>query len=270
MKKMIKHKDLVSEDSNFFKIWLDLSTFCNASCPQCHRTDTKGLGKVPWLPLIKWSLEDFIQKFPKKSMDIISQFDICGTWGDPIMSKDIGKICKYIIDNSKARVHINTNGGKRTPEWWEDLGNYCGRRLTVYFDIDGINNEMHQKYRRGVDLQTVLDNMEALSSTKAITKAFIILFKHNEKYVYDIQKLARMYGASETYTIKSDRFIVNSRWDFVNEKGEPEFLEEVEGDEIIDRIIKNPWIDTASKNLMRKTGLKSKQPFNRYASEYQR
>ena len=58
-----------------------------------------------------------------------------------------------------------------------------------------------------------------------------------------------MYGASELYTIKSDRFLANSRWDFVNEKGDPDFLEEVEGN--VNHIIKNHWIDDASKNLMK-------------------
>tara|TARA_B100000900_G_C20571446_1_gene713410 strand:+ start:685 stop:1476 length:792 start_codon:yes stop_codon:yes gene_type:complete len=247
---MTSFRDLVSHAS--CNIWLDLSTYCNASCPQCHRTDQNGLGKVDWLPLIKWSLEDFVKKFPPGSIDMVERFELCGTWGDPIMSKDVGKICKYIVDNSNATVHINTNGGMRTPAWWEDLGNYCGNRLHVYFDIDGITNEMHQKYRRGVDLQIVLDNMEALSSTEARTEAFIILFKHNEKYVYDIQNLAKMYGAQSTYVIKSDRFLSNSRWDFINEKGEPEYLEEVEGN--VNHIIENPWIDTASKNMMKRIG----------------
>ena len=265
---MMKHRDLVHKGS--LKIWLDLSTFCNASCPQCHRTDINGLGKVPWLPLIKWSLEDFTQKFPKNSMDAIFQFDICGTWGDPIMSKDIGEICKYIMDNSKAKVHINTNGGMRTPKWWEDLGNYCGDRLVVYFDVDGINNEMHQKYRRGVDLQTVLDNMEALSNTPAITKAFVILFKHNQKYVYDIKDMCKMYGAEKVFIIKSDRFLVTNQFKFINEKGEEEILEEVESDGIINHIIENPWIDTASKNLMKRIGLNKKIPFDKYATKYQR
>ena len=27
-------------------MWLDLSTYCNAKCPQCHRTNADGLEKV--------------------------------------------------------------------------------------------------------------------------------------------------------------------------------------------------------------------------------
>jgi molybdenum cofactor biosynthesis enzyme MoaA len=250
------------------KIWLDLSTYCNASCPQCHRTDTNGLGKIGWLPLIKWSLDDFVKKFPPGSIDFVKDIEICGTWGDPIMSKDIGKIIKYVMDNSNSEVRINTNGGMRTPEWWEDLGTYCKRRLTVHFDIDGINNEMHQKYRRGVDLQTVLDNMEALSAGGARAIGFIILFKHNQDYIQDIKKLCHMYGAEGTYVIKSDRFLVNNKFEFTNEKGEKEYLEEITKD--LNHVIQNPWIDTASNNLMNRIGKKDKSEITKMVSSNDR
>ena len=257
---MKRYKDLVN--SKKLKVALDLSTYCNASCPQCHRTSTDGLGKVEWLPLIKWSLEDFKRQFPKGSMNSLKRFEICGTWGDPMMSKDIGKITKYIIDNSEASVHINTNGGMRTPEFYEDLGNYCGKRLLIYFDVDGITNEMHQKYRRGVDLQTVLDNMEALSNTDAITRAFVILFKHNQDFVYDIKDMCKMYGAESVYIIKSDRFLVNDKFKFINEDGETEILEEI--DKNLNHMIQNPWIDNASKNMLNKIGKKDKSVMTAY------
>ena len=257
---MKRYKDLIN--SKKLKIWLDLSTYCNAACPQCHRTSTNGLGKIEWLPLIKWSLEDFKRQFPADSMSALKRFEICGTWGDPMMSKDIGKIVKYIIDNSEANVHINTNGGMRTPEFYEDLGNYCGKRLLIYFDVDGITNEMHQKYRRGVDLQTVLDNMEALSNTDAITRAFVILFKHNQDYVYDIKDMCKMYGAESVYIIKSDRFLVNDKFQFINEDGETEILEEI--DKNLNHMIQNPWIDNASKNMLNKIGKKDKSVMTAY------
>lgn len=243
----MKFADLVKPDTKKLNVWLDLSTYCNASCPQCHRTNKNGLGKVEWLPLVKWSLEDFVRQFPPGSIDEVAMFEICGTWGDPIMSKDIGKIAKYVMDNSEAEVHINTNGGMRTPAWWEDLGNYCGKRLTIYFDVDGINNEMHQKYRRGVDLQTVLDNMEALSSAGSIAKAFTILFKHNQKHVKDIRDMCMMYGAEHVHVIKSDRFLTSNKFEFINEDGEEDVLEAITN-KSLDKIIQNPWINTASQN----------------------
>ena len=61
--------------------WIDLTTYCNAGCPQCHRTNPNGLGKVDWLPLVQWKLEEFKQAWPVESLNTISKFEICGTWG---------------------------------------------------------------------------------------------------------------------------------------------------------------------------------------------
>lgn len=228
-------------------VWLDISTFCNAACPQCHRTDPNGLDKMDWLPLKKWDLEEFVNAFPAGSMDRIGKFWLCGSWGDPLMSKDLLEMCKHIIDHSNATIHINTNGGLRSPSWWEKLGSYCGDRLLIYFDIDGINNEMHAKYRRGVELDKVLENMEAISNTPANVKAFIILFKHNENYTYDMMNLAKMYGANECYVIKSDRFLVNNKFRFVNEDGEEEFLEEMTRKDLSRHIKNSEWVDRAEE-----------------------
>jgi len=232
-------------------VWIDLSTFCNASCPQCHRTSTQGLGKVEWLPLMKWSLADFKRKFPAGSIDNVNSFNICGTWGDPVMSKDLAKICYHIIDHSKACIQINTNGGIRSPKWWENMGNYCGERLTVYFDVDGIDNEMHQKYRRGVDLEVTLENMEALSNTPAKAYSFIIMFKHNEDYLQQIVYLCKLYGSQYEYIIKSDRFLTNNIFKFINEKGEEEVLEEADPMKVNHRI-KNAYIDKVSDKFKNK------------------
>ena len=112
---------------------------------------------------------------------------------------------------------------------------------------------MHQKYRRGVDLQTVLDNMEALSITEANVQAFTILFKHNQDYVQDIKKLCEMYGASYVYIIKSDRFITTNKFAFINENNEQDLLEAITKD--LNHIIKNPWINKATDNAKNRRNL---------------
>ena len=91
---MDEYKNIL--DKHELTIWLDLSTYCNAGCPQCHRTNANGLDKVYWLPLVQWSLAEFQKAFPVSSMANIKKFDMCGTWGDPMMNKDIYEIAKYI------------------------------------------------------------------------------------------------------------------------------------------------------------------------------
>jgi len=46
--KMKTYSDLYKNKK--INAWLDITTNCNAACPQCHRTDPKTLKKVGWLP----------------------------------------------------------------------------------------------------------------------------------------------------------------------------------------------------------------------------
>ena len=84
---------------NKIDLWIDLSTYCNAACPQCHRTDARTAGKVDWLPLIQWSVQEFKDAFPTSTFKHARKLQLCGTWGDPMMNKDIYEITDYIINN---------------------------------------------------------------------------------------------------------------------------------------------------------------------------
>lgn len=207
--------------------WLDLSTYCNAGCPQCHRTNKNGLDKVDWLPLIQWSIEDFKKAYPIEFLNKHSKFEICGTWGDPIMNKDILSIIKYIIENSNAYIHINTNGSIRSPEFWWDLGIIGGSRLEVLFDIEGINQEMHSHYRRKTNLNILKENVETYCLTKAIARAHVIVFKHNENYLYEIRDMIREWGISGDIIFElSNRFYSDSKDPFIDENGNKQILEQ--------------------------------------------
>ena len=132
---------------------INLTNLCNARCPQCQRTAEIGLDTLKGLPMITWSLQDFIDYFPKDTLDDIKEYSFCGTWGDPLMAKDIEPIVYYIMDNSKAKVIITTNGSIRKDDFYIRLGKYCGKRLSMVIDVDGITEEMHQRYRRGTSLK---------------------------------------------------------------------------------------------------------------------
>ena len=205
---------------------ISVTNLCNIKCPQCKRTDPNGLGTHKLLPLDTWSLEQFQTAFPVNDLDDMEEYSFCGLWGDPLMAKDIKKIIYYIIDNSiKSKVTITTNGSIRSEKFYEEIGNYCDKRLAIVFDIDGINEEMHTKYRRGASLKKSLDNMYALSKTNAIPLSQTIIFKHNQDYQKDILDLVKKWGSHNHEFCLSDRFDGKSKWHFVNEKGEDEYLE---------------------------------------------
>ena len=56
-----------------------------------------------------------------------------------------------------------------------------------------------------------------------------------------------MYGAEYVHVIKSDRFWSSNQFEFINEDGEEDLLEAITNSSL-DKIIQNPWINTASQN----------------------
>lgn len=226
------------------KVNLDINTYCNAGCPQCHRTNPNGLGKADWLPLVQWNLETFKKAFPEDQLLYdVSQFAFVGTWGDTLMTKDLFEIVEYIINsNHLTTITIETNGSLRDEEWWWDFGIMAGKRLTVRFDVDGIDQEMHAKYRRKTNLQKVLNNMNMLSQTQANVASQTIVFKHNQDYLDEIRQLCIDNGSAYHTNVISDRFEnyiflnwkvdENGNFTFINEDGEKEILEKASRDSL--------------------------------------
>jgi len=207
--------------------WIDLTTHCNAGCPQCHRTDPNGLGKVGWLPLLRWDLAQFKNAYPPKVLSMIGRFEICGTWGDPIMVKDILEICKYIIDNSEAYIQLNTNGGMRNEDWWWNLGIISKNRMQVIFDVEGINQEMHSHYRRKVNFETLKLNIQSYTAAGGNAFAHIIIFKHNQDYIEQILDMCyNELEVTDHLVQPSNRFNVTAAEDYIDDNGVEFLLEE--------------------------------------------
>ena len=97
-----------------------------------------------------------------------------------MMNKDIMKIIKYILSsNNKTVVIVNTNESLRDEDWWWELGMISYKyhhRLEVIFDIDGVTQEQHAKYRVGTELDKVLTHMKAFTESVSTAKCFTIVF----------------------------------------------------------------------------------------------
>ena len=205
--------------------WIDLSTYCNAACPQCHRTNPTSLEKADWLELIQWDIDEFKKAFPKHILNSILMFEICGTWGDPCMNKDIFEICEYIIKNSKfTKITLSTNGSMRDEEWWWYLGTMCRDRLNVIFTVDGINQQMHEKYRQKTDLNKILNHMETIVLSGAWAQGFTVVFKHNEKYIDKIAEMCNLRGAQHKW-ISSNRWPDGNVFKYIDPNKNEQILE---------------------------------------------
>ena len=206
-------------------IMLDVTTRCNAGCPQCHRTDPMGLNKASWLPDINWSIKQFKQALPEKIAKHIYNFDFCGTWGDCLINRDILPMVKYIREIApRATISIHTNGSLRNDEFWWELGVAGGKNLSIIFAIEGTTQKMHQQYRQFTFLDKILNNMDMLSNTPARIKTQCLVWKHNEDHLDEIEQMCIKHGSLKHHVVTTDRFGKEIEFKF-SHKGKKDKLE---------------------------------------------
>lgn len=205
---------------------VELTTHCNARCPQCSRTNQHDVSKRnSFVPLQQSSLEQFKKWFP---IIKIKHFHFSGKYGDPGMCKDLKQIVEYIINsNSDTTISINTNGSMRNEEFWFDLCGIGRERLELIFDVDGTNQEMHSFYRRGTSLDKVLNNIEAACQTVSKVSVLTVMFKHNEDYIEDIQNMCRKYGVKHFDTVEGNNFLYGPNYKFIDEDGKEQVLQQI-------------------------------------------
>lgn len=201
---------------------LELSTYCNASCPQCPRPYAV---KNKWLKKEHVYFDTFKKWFPEETLHQISYFDFNGTFGDAGMNPDLPQIVNYCLMN-EVNVHINTNGSIRDPYFWEDLA-FANKihkgNLKILFDIDGSTQEIHEKYRVGTKLDKILDNMKAASEYCDVG-SLTIVFKHNQDDVDNIINLANNNGASWNEVMESGRFKHSDTYAGLERTTDPKYM----------------------------------------------
>jgi MoaA/NifB/PqqE/SkfB family radical SAM enzyme len=219
----------------------DITTYCNAKCPQCHRTNKNGLARNESVPLVHVPKEKIFKTFTPDLLSRINYLALVPTWGDTMMHPDIYEIIEYFLEVNKERqdfsVSIDTNGSMRDEDFWFKFG--ClqrkthGPRLHVKWDIDGHNQEIHSHYRRNTNLDKILRNMEAFSQTLARTTSQTILFKHNQPYMKEIKEVATKAGSTQHTFVMSERFYNkssngNNYYEFIDEAGATQILEKAD------------------------------------------
>jgi MoaA/NifB/PqqE/SkfB family radical SAM enzyme len=184
------------------KIHLELTSKCNASCPQCSRNLSGGKTN-PLLPLSELSLEDIKTLFPSKFVKDLKELFMCGNYGDAIVAKDTLEIFKYFRElNNEMRLLLHTNGSARDKGWWEDLAK---TRCIVRFGIDGLENTNHI-YRRGTNWKKIMENSMSFISAGGRAEWCYIVFKHNEHEVKLAEKISKEIGFEKFIIKRTKRF----------------------------------------------------------------
>ena len=181
----------------------EITTACNASCPQCPRNDHGG---KTWgnLPIVQVDKDWVVDHLPESFVKQLTRVDFCGTYGDPIMNNYLKDIVKWLQEvNPSLYITIKTNGGLRNLEWWADLGKILNG--AVYFALDGLS-DTHHLYRRGVSFDTVIDNATSFINAGGTAHWAYIVFKHNQHQINEARALAISLGFKEFNVKNTNRF----------------------------------------------------------------
>ena len=191
---------------------IELTSRCNASCPQCSRNYYGG-ETWPTLPLVDLSF-DLIKTKLGKLIKNLSHVKLCGTYGDPCVHPKLIEIVQWIVDNSDCEITINTNGSLRTKKWWNTLAKTLGSRGRVFFGIDGLE-DTHHLYRIDTSYNKIIENLKTFNQAGGRSVWSFLIFEHNQHQVDQARTLSELYGC-ENFAIKSTSRFLNKTHEIVD------------------------------------------------------
>jgi MoaA/NifB/PqqE/SkfB family radical SAM enzyme len=186
---------------------IEITTHCNASCPQCPR-NVNGGEVNPHMPLVSLDKDVISQRFTKELVQGLKQIFFCGSYGDPIAHPDFLDILRDFRSKSPSIwLYLHTNGGIRSPEWWAELASYMNTDDKVYFSVCGSTQELHEIYRTNTKLVNILANARAFRSVTPVDYAQCIRFDYNdadfdsEEFKEMVSEFTNVYW-TETFLLK--------------------------------------------------------------------
>jgi MoaA/NifB/PqqE/SkfB family radical SAM enzyme len=173
-----------------------ISSFCQAKCPACNRTDVATGETVSWLKPEHFSIDAY-----KRMMGVdywkhkkINKIKFCGENGDPMMHPHIQDFIDHSFLVGTSSLTIATNGGLRNPAWYTAMGERYGKKLEIIFGIDGATGDVNNMYRIGVDSERAYKNMFAFHEAGGFATWQFILFSFNYHQLPELYETCLKYG----------------------------------------------------------------------------
>lgn len=176
---------------------IEASSLCNAQCLVCFRYEERGSVKLnPDFTPTYIKLEDFKNWLSPEFLKQINYICFSGDYGDAMTSPDIIPILDYLTtSNPNTTVAICTNGGMKNTAFWTEVGQIISRNPSSYitFSIDGLRETNHI-YRRNVNWEKLMSNVEAYLATGAKAMWDFLIFDYNEHQIEDARIFSQQLG----------------------------------------------------------------------------
>lgn len=189
------------------RLHVELTSACNARCPQCPR-NLDGGPVNPALPVVQLRSREVEAMLPADFRAQLRHVRFCGNYGDPVMAHDLPSVCALFREaNPAVKITIHTNGGLRDVAWWRRLAAVAD---CVRFGLDGLGDTNHL-YRRGVAWEHVLRSASAYIEAGGRAEWDYLVFRHNEHQVEQARALATELGFARFQAKRTKRFLRDGR-----------------------------------------------------------
>ena len=191
-----------------YRLIVDPTNACNLGCPLCPTglgasTRKKGILKF--------------EKF-KKLIDEVKEYCIeihLYNWGEPTLNKELTKMISY-SNECGIWSRISSNLSLKFNDSYLDGLVKSGLSL-LHIDIDGLDQDVYEKYRKKGDLKVVLSNLkkivnikEKYKSKKPIIELSMLAMRQNEHQHDKFLKMGKEFKADE---LKIDKIQHNPNMD---------------------------------------------------------
>ena len=180
---------------------IETTTRCTLACPACPRTIWNDVVKRP---VNKVDLDvDLLERFLDcEGASQITQFFLCGDYGDSIYYPDLLKFIRKFRD--QVCFQIVTNGSRQTKKFWQALSDELNEHDSVVFSIDGLEDTNHL-YRINSDWNSIMQGLDIMVKGPAQVHWKTIVFGFNYDKLDKIKALAAAKGAA-FHAVKTHRY----------------------------------------------------------------
>ena len=253
--------------SELKSVQLEISSNCQAGCQECARWKSFGGKQIP-NPNIDFgakgnmSLDLIKNTFDRKQLPVFEFIALDGNYGDSLIHPQSLEIMEHLLlvfgdkndlhrkTDQPQQIEANTNGGYHNKEFWYELGKIFAEHTeingdedsSICFGIDGIDNETHDKYRRNVVYDKIIEHAEAFIKGGGRAEWKYLEFDHNIHQTDKARDIAKKMGFHKF-------FVKRSRWVDASIR------------EITEK--KNTGDDSGTKIMGSQLGKKAGQTYNR-------
>jgi len=184
---------------------IEVTSYCNAACPQCPRNDLGGTVN-PYMPLTHLDRRVIDCAFTVDLCQRLRQIFFCGSYGDPIMHPDFLDILRdFRRKNATLWLYLHTNGGVHDSDYWREVANIMDGHGQIDFGIDGLADTLGI-YRRNVNFDHVMANAQAFIDAGGRAQWNFIVFRHNQHQVNTAKELSQRMGFFNFLARRTGRF----------------------------------------------------------------